>query len=473
MKKENIGEVKDMNYVLPGNPRYQPKSMIPYFGYDNIVKPWIEVELALLDVLGELGVIPKEEYALLTPEVRKRIKTITTTEVDKREREVTKHDVRALVQLIQETIPQPFKLRRWVHFGATSFDIRDTGSILAFRRAFLNVTLPAIDNLAKILADKIEEYAEVRQIGRTHGQHALPITVGFWLATILARLLNCRERLLITYNDLRGKFSGAVGAYNAQIGLLGRNIEERVLEKLGLQPAEISTQILPPEPLADFLHAHVLLSGCLAQLARDCRNLQRSEIEEIREKFEGEQVGSSTMPHKRNPISFENAEGMFIIVKNEYGKVLDTLISEHQRDLVGSSPAREFGGIVILVQYQLERIVRAISKMEIDEEALKRNFNLNAHLVLAEPLYLALQMAGYKDDAHHLVNKTLVPKATPEKPLIKVLEGLTEGDPSIAKVVNRIPEKVRSLLHNPEDYIGLAIEKAREIAKLARETIKN
>lgn len=465
MKKEKY---EQENYILPGNPRYQPKSMIPHFGYDNIVKTWSEVELALLETLWEIGVIPEEEYASLTPEVRERIKAITTTEVDKREREVTKHDVRALVQLIQETIPRPFQLRRWVHLVATSFDIRDTGSILAFRRAFLNVTLPAIDNLAKILADKIEEYAEVRQIGRTHGQHALPITVGFWLATILGRLLNCRERLLIIYNDLRGKFSGAVGTYNAQIGLLDRNIEEKVLEKLGLQPAEISTQILPPELLADFLHAYVLLSGCLAQLARDCRNLQRSEIEEIREEFGKEQVGSSTMPHKRNPISFENIEGMFINVKNEYGKVLDTLISEHQRDLVGSSPAREFGGIVIFVQYQLERMVRVISKMEIDREALKRNFNQNAHLVLAEPLYLALQMAGYKWDAHKFVKKELVPKATLEKPLIKVLEELAKEDPDLTEVVNRIPAEVRSLLHNPEDYIGLAIEKARAIAKKAR-----
>jgi len=447
--------------------------MIPYFGYDNIVKTWIEVELALLDTLWEIGTIPEEEYALLTPEVRERIKAITTTEVDKREREVTKHDIRALVQLIRETIPHPFKLRRWVHFAATSFDIRDTGSILVFKRAFLEVTLPIIDKLIKTLADKVEEYVEVRQIGRTHGQHALPITVGFWLATILSRLLNCRERLVITCDDLRGKFSGAVGAYNAQIGLLSKSIEEKVLEKLNLKPADISTQILPPEPLADFLHAYVLLSACLAQLGRDCRHLQRSEIQEIMEKFEEGQVGSSTMPHKRNPLSFENTEGMFINVKNEYGKVLDTLISEHQRDLVGSSPAREFGGIVVFVQYQLERMVQAISKIEVDKEALKKNFSLNAHLILAEPLYLALQMAGYKWDAHEFVKKELIPKATPEKPLISVLEELATEDPELKEVVDRIPEEIKSLLHNPEDYIGLAIEKAQTITEKATERILN
>jgi len=462
-----------MNHVLPGNPRYQPKSMIPCFGYDNIVKTWIEVELALLDVLAELEIMPEDEYVLLTPEVRERIKAITTTEVDQRERRVTKHDVRALVQLIQEKIKHSFRLRRWVHFAATSFDIRDTGSILAYKRAFLEVELPAINTLIGIFAEIVEKDAETRQIGRTHGQHALPITVGFWLATILSRLLDCRERLLITCDDLRGKFSGAVGAYNAQVGLLGKNIEKQVLAKLDLLPADISTQILPIEPLADFLHAHVLLSACLAQLGRDCRHLQRSEIQEIREKFEGSQVGSSTMPHKRNPVSFENAEGIFIIVKNEYGKVLDALISEHQRDLVGSSVSREFPGILVLVQYQLERMIKVVAKMEIDPKALKRNFDQSAHLVLAEPIYLALQMAGYEGDAHKFVKESLVPKATPEKPLIAVLEELAIKNPSLAEIVNRIPVEVRSLLHSSNDYIGLAAEKARTIAQKAKNIKKH
>jgi len=378
-----------MNNILPGNPRYQPKSMIPYFGYDNLVKPQIEVELTLLEILRELGVIPEQEYKFLPGVVLEKIKSITTTEVDRREREVTKHDIRALVQLIREKIPPEFKLQRWIHFGATSYDIRDTASILAYNRALSAVTLPAINTIVKVLAEKANKYAEIRQIGRTHGQHALPITVGFWLATILGRILNCRERLLITCDNLKAKFNGPVGAYNAQIGLLGRSIEDMLLVKLGLFPAKISTQTLSLEPLADFLHAHVLLSGCLAQFARDCRNLQRSDIGEVKESFEKGQVGSSTMPHKRNPISSENSEGIFLIIKNEYGKVLDILISEHQHDHIRSSVAREFPGIVVLLQYQLERTTEVIEKMEIDSEALKRNFDQNKHLILAEPLYLA------------------------------------------------------------------------------------
>lgn len=453
-----------MNYVLPGNPRYQPKSMVPYFGYDNLIKPQIEVELTLLKVLRGLEIIPEEEYAFL-PGVTF---DITTTEVDKREKEVTKHDIRALVQLIREKIPSSSKLQRWIHFGATSYDIRDTASILAYNRAFNSVTIPAIETLIDILIEKVEKYAKIRQIGRTHGQHALPITVGFWLATILGRILNCRERLLTTCDNLRGKFNGPVGAYNAQIGLLGESIEDMLLAKLGLFPAEISTQTLPLEPLADFLHAHVLLSGCLAQFARDCRNLQRSDIGEVKEGFEKGQVGSSTMPHKRNPISSENSEGIFLVVKNEYGKVLDILISEHQHDHIRSSVAREFPGIVVLVQYQLERTIEVIKKMEIDTKALERNFSKNEHLILAEPLYLALQMAGFEDDAHKLVNEILVPKATPEKPLIAVLEELAKEDPSLAEVISKIPTGIKRLLRSPKDYIGLAIRKSRAIAKKAK-----
>ena len=456
----------DKNYILPGNPRYQPKSMVPYFGYDNIVKPWIEVELALLNVLGELNIIPKDEYSLLTPEIREDLKTITTTRVDRREKEVTKHDIRALVQLLQEKLPLP--LRRWVHFGATSFDIRDTGSILSYSGAFVNVTLPAIDDLIKVLANKAEKYAKVRQIGRTHGQHALPITVGFWLATILSRIINCRKLLKNACDNLRGKFSGAVGVYNAQISFFHRPIEEEILLKLGLSPAEISTQILTPERLAEFLHTHVLLSGCLAQLARDCRNLQRTEIEEVSEEFVTEQVGSSTMPHKRNPISFENIEGIFIVIKNEYGKVLDNLVSEHQRDLVGSSVSREFPGIPVLLQHQLERMIRVIRKLQVDNIALSRNFKKNAHLVLAEPLYLALQKAGFKSDAHKFVKNELIPRATYEKPLIAVLEEMAEESLELKKIVNQIPEKTRFLLRSPEEYIGLAVEKTLDIVERAK-----
>ena len=465
---------------MPGNPRYQPLSLVPYLGYDNLTRFQVKVEWALFKSLADIGIIPKEDAALLTDGLKQSLITeITTTLQDERE-SITKHDIRALVQLIQERVPVP--LRKWVHFSATSYDIIDNARIVAYRRAFREVTFPTILGLVESLSSKAEEFSAEIQMGRTHGQHALPITVGFWLATVLNRLLNVAEGLQKKEGELVGKFGGAVGASNAQVALglddralklCGQTFEELVLSKLELKPSPISTQILPIEPLARFLHEHVLLSGALAQFARDCRHLQRTEIAEIAEEFKERQVGSSTMAQKRNPISFENTEGLFIIVKDEYHKVLDCLISEHQRDLVGSSLMREFPGIVVLTQYQLERINKVLPKLLVNRESLQRNFNLSSKLVMAEPLYLILQLLGY-DDAHELVNHTLVPKARESgRHLIDELMAMAEEDVELAKIAGRISPEMIELLHSPKEYTGKTQTKVLEVVKRARRFIEN
>jgi len=461
---------------MPGNPRYQPKSLIPYFGYDNLAGFLVEVEWALIESLADIGIIPKEDAAILTDELKQSlIAKITTSLQDERE-DIIKHDIRALAQLIQEHMPPP--LRRWIHFSATSYDVIDNARIVAYRRAFREVTFPTILELIENLSNKAEEFSAEIQIGRTHGQHALPITVGFWLVTVLNRLLNVAEGLQKRESELAGKFSGAVGASNAQVALglddkslefYDQTFEELVLSKLGLKSSSISTQILPIEPLARFLHEHVLLSGALAQFARDCRHLQRPEIAEIAEEFKGRQVGSSTMPHKRNPVSLENTEGLHIIVKNEYHKVLDCLISEHNRDGTGMSVMREFPGIVVLTQYQLERINKVLPKLLIDRESLQRNFNLSIKLVMAEPLYLILQLFGYDGDAHELVNHTLVPRARESRRhLIDELMAMVEENMELAKIAGRISPEMMELLRSPREYTGKAQNKTLEVIKRAR-----
>ncbi|MFA4880731.1 MAG: lyase family protein [Candidatus Doudnabacteria bacterium] len=473
-----------MNLIMPGNPRYQPKQLIPYFGYDNLYKTVAEVELATLQVLGEIGVIPPEEMEELTPEIIEAVLNIPTTEVDKVEREITHHDIRAWVRIAQEIIGE--RLARWVHIPLTSYDPLDTGRMLQFHRAYCFALKPSIQELMSIFAKLVRQFADQIQIGRTHGQHALPITVGFWLATTLYRVIYNASQVELYSKGLCGKIGGAVGAHNAQIGLGfaklcgDRSFEQRVLEKLDLKAAPISTQILPPEPLGYFLFSLCMLSASLAQFGQDCRNLMRSEIAEVIEFYAAGAVGSSTMAQKRNPINFENLVGMWIRTKNEFGKVLDTLISEHQRDLVGSSVARDFPIILINVMHQLNTLLRkdenAISfleKIRIDEEACQRNFDASADLVLAEPLYIALQMAGYIEDAHELVNRKLVPLATEEKiSLLDALEKLAEQDETLGEVVQRIPDDIWQLLHYPEEYTGDAQEKALEIALLAEQKVK-
>lgn len=473
--------LKELRLEMPGNPRYQPKSLIPYFGYDNLARYLIKVEWALLESLADIRVIPPEDALLLDENLKNRLfDEITTTLQDKREREVTKHDIRALVQLMQELIPEP--LRKWVHFSATSYDIIENARIIAYKRASREVTLPALVDLIENLSEKAKEFASEVQIGRTHGQHALPITVGFWLATLLNRFVDSAQKFKEVEDDLAGKFSGAVGVYNAQVALgldkksqelFSITFEQLVMSKLDLNPSGITTQILQPNSLARFLHEHVLLSGSLAQLSRDCRHLQRTEIAEVAEEFGSDQVGSSTMAHKRNPIAFENTEGSFWIVVAEYQKVLYCLISEHQRDLIGSTVMRDLPIIVIRTQYQVERMSKVISKITIDKKSLKRNFDQSKELIMAEPLYLILQLCGYQGDAHNLVNHTLIPRAKNSgRPLSEELIKLSLEDQDIEKIISQIPKEMFDLLYDPYEYIGKAKVKTMEVVQRANSFVK-
>jgi adenylosuccinate lyase len=475
------------NLTLPGSLRYQPPELKEFFGYDNNYRGLAEVELATLSVLAEIGIVPLEVYMKLSGTQKEQLLNISTTEVDALEKgrdgkKGTGHDVRAWVKRAQEIVGMD--IGRWLHIPLTSYDPLDTGRIIQFIKAYDHAIRPAAIKVLESVNRLIHKFVPDLMIGRTHGQHALPITVGFWLATIQYRLLYNLKQLDCSAGQLVGKISGAVGAYNAQVclgveELCGQTtFEQRVLDKLGvkLQPAPISTQILPPEPLAYFLFSACMMSASLGQFGRDCRNLMRSEIAEISESFEEGQVGSSTMAHKRNPINFEQLEGMWIRTKNEFGKVMDTMISEHQRDLVGSSVARDFPIILVNLQTQLNTLLRKnnqgipfLERLTVNNEACRANFDRSAHLILAEPLYIALIMAGYPGDAHHLVNHTLTPIATKTKrPLIHVLQDLAENDETVQKALNNMPPEIKELLVWPESYVGKSRYKAMQIAELVK-----
>lgn len=473
--------------MMPGHPRYQPKTLAGIFDYECLYTEAVRVELAVLQTLGDIGVIPKKDAQLLTPAlVQKIITEVRSSDIEKIEREVTKHDVRALVHVLQQKLPAP--LRRWVHVPLTSNDVLSTAQALQFVRAHEALT-PEIHKVIHELSKLAQAHANTIQVGRTHGQHALPITVGFWFATLLNRVVHNARRMDEASQNIRGKISGAVGAYNAQVALgidtrsqktKGKLLfEARVLQKLGLSPAPISTQLTPPEPVAEYLFACTLLSATLGQLGRDCRHLMRSEIAEIRESFVKGQVGSSTMAHKRNPITFENLEGMWLRTKNEFGKVFDTLISEHQRDLVGSSVVRDFPIITINLAQQLETLTRQkegktfLERLTIDTESLNKNIGSHAHLLMAEPLYIALQMAGYDGDAHELVNHTLVPN-TGKNSLLDTATALANqpGQESLKKALEAIPKDVQEHLRNPQTYTGKAKAKVNEVVKNAQKYVR-
>lgn len=465
------------NLTMPGNPRYQPRSLQEHFGYDNTYRGLAQVEIANLRAMADIGMIPKETLAQLTPEVEAMLLNIRATDVTKTEREVTKHDVRAWILEAKKVTPPA--LGQYLHLMLTSYDALDTGRILQFHDAHRQAILPAFRKILGIMASLVREHAETLQIGRTHGQHALPITIGFWLATILNRVHGNLLAMNRYANELVGKISGAVGAYNAQLGMgAERNdghatYETLVLSHLGLTPAPISTQILPPEPLAYYLHACVMMSAALAQFGRDCRHLMRTEIAEIGEDFSAQQSGSSTMAHKRNPITFEQLEGMYARIVGEFVKVLTTTVSEHQRDLTGSCVARDFPNIPIILMTQAEALLRPnkegvpfLARIRVDKDTCARNFRKSSNVILSEPLYIALLLAGYDGDAHHLVNHELVPAALRSgRPLVEVAGDLAISDPAFSATWERVSPEVIELLWKPASYTGNAKAKALETAE--------
>ncbi len=490
MKTDEVTGIKT-NFSLPGNPRYQPKALIEVFGYDYLYGYIGQVELAALeeviDILIAAEITPAETREELNDEVVNILTDIVTSEVDRYEREVTKHDIRAFVQIAQSKLPE--KLKQFLHLLLTSYDPIDTATAVRFKISYERKLKPALRSLVKEFIALAKQYKAQIQIGRTHGQHALPITVGFWLATILNRLLYNWKKLDEASNELVGKISGAVGAANAYVGLglekykSAEDFERDVLKKIGLKPAPITTQIVPPEPLAYFLFSASMLTAAIAQFGNDCRQLMRTEIGEIQEEFVSGQVGSSTMAHKRNPIIFENLVGAWKKNMSEFLKVMQTLISEHQRDLTDSSVMRDFPTIIVNLQTQLDNLLRPnkegvpfLRRIKVNRENLDKNFALQEDYVLAEPIYIALQLYGYKGDAHKLVNEVMMKEAKELNwGLYDVLmRRASEGkDPELSVAVKNIPNEVLSLFSDPRRYTGAAERKTENIIKLAQEFINS
>jgi len=468
------------NLSMPGNPRYQPKDLVEIFGYDNLAPFLVRVELAVMRALMGRGIIPSEDAVLLTKEREERLYAITTSQMDKVEREITKHDIRALVRLMQECLPP--QLARWVHVPLTSFDVLETARALQFKTAHEKVVGPKLAKVISLFSERALEYADVPQIGRTHGQHAVPITVGFWLATVLDRILASGVEMGKRAEELCGKISGPVGAYNAQKALgiqaeAGKgSLEDEVLNSLGLETPLISTQILAPEPMAYYLFACTMLSAALAQFANDCRHLMRTEIAELGEPFEAGQVGSSTMAQKRNPVTFENICGMWLRNRNAFGLVFDTLVSEHQRDLVGSSLMRDFPQIIVNLVHQLDALLRLggankqpfLARISVDVLRCRQNVDMTRGVILAEPAYLVLQMYGYEGDAHELINHTVVPLVgSTGLTFYDALSQVAERDRDVKLVWDQVPHELKELFGHPEKYTGRAVAATQQICAFA------
>ena len=350
--------------------------------------------------------------------------------------------------------------RPYVHLTATSVDVMDTARALQFRDATREVVLPSLIELWQTWEMIARREADTLQIGRTHGQHAVPITFGFAMAEYVARLGGRIEVVHAAAKNLRGKMAGAVGAYNASTLLFedAEAFEKEVLGYLGLEPGSHATQIVEPEYMTDFLHALVSTFGVLANFADDIRHLQRTEIGEVGEAFEEGQVGSSTMPHKRNPWNFEHVKSLWkVFVPRMMTQYMDQL-SEHQRDLTNSASGRFTVEILYGLTIASERLNKVCRKLVVDHERMRANLLATKDMVVAEPLYILLAHAGHPN-AHEAVRLLTLEAEKRGVGLPEVVAENAELQPWLEK----LDERQRRFVTDPLTYTGAGGRKARAV----------
>lgn len=444
---------KDRNYdgLDPLDSRYYDPAVARYLSERSRIAYQAYVEAALAHTLAEFGVC-KPAIAV---QIEKAARGVKVEDVYAEEA-TTKHDIKALVNCIKRDLPagaQPY-----VHFGATSYDIIATASALQLRDTVNEVIVPRLKSLLRTLTSLAKQHAETTQIGRTHGQHAVPITFGFAIAEYVSRLGQSMLAIEDLSQQLVGKFSGAVGAYNALSLFVDDPIkfEASLLAKLNLKPAPYSTQIVPAEATIRLLDELAIAAGIMANLAHDMRHLQRTEIAEVREKFAPGQSGSSTMAHKRNPWNFENVISMQKQVLAQAFNANLNISSDHQRDLTDSASSRFYAVQLAAVASMTARLDKIMGNLEVDEAAMQRNLHLTEGAIAAEPLYLLLEKYGHT--SAHEASKALAHRALAEH---RSLYEATADDAGIASYWKRFTAAEKKIIQQPEThYTGLAAQKA-------------
>ena len=437
----------------PTDYRYGVRELEPYLSEEAYVRYKSKIEAALAETLAAKGICSKE----VADEICRATQKVNAAEVYLEEERI-KHDIRALANIIREHVSDAAK--PYVHLTATSYDIVDTANALRYKDAIRKVILPDMAALERALISLADREKATVQIGRTHGQHAEPITFGFAIAQYVARWGN---RILVVKESserLVGKFSGAVGAYNASSLFFSdpEMFESDLLASLELKPAEVSTQIVPAEPMTDLFHAIVSAFGVLANFSRDMRNLQRSEIGEVGEPFGAEQVGSSTMPQKRNPLNFENVESAWKRVIPQMMTVYLDQVSEHQRDLTNSLSQRYLPELLVLFDSSIRRLTRITRDLKVDQRNMKRNFDAGKDNAIAEPLYILLAYHGHRD-AHEYVRRLTEKSYITGKPL----NILALQDEELKPYVDSFTPTQKAVLQDPAKYLGIAITKTERV----------
>jgi adenylosuccinate lyase len=356
---------------------------------------WLDVELAALEGWAEVGVVPPESVA----EIAAKAATPSPERVAEIEA-LTHHDVAAFVDAVSEELGAE---GRWFHYGLTSSDVVDTALALQIRDAGALILVGLERAFAAVVA-RAEEHRKTLQIGRTHGIHAEPTTFGLKLAGWAFELDRDRTRLERALEGIRvGKLSGAVGTYSAT----DPEVERVACERLGLEPAPVSTQILQRDRHAELLSTLALVAASLEKFALEIRHLARTEVAEVQEPFGEGQKGSSAMPHKRNPVVAERISGLARVVRAAATVGLENVALWHERDISHSSAERVVVPDAFLaLDYMLDRFAWLAEGLIVRPERMRRNLDASHGLFFSQRLLLALVESGLtRDEAYRLVQR--------------------------------------------------------------------
>ncbi len=406
-------------------PRYSRPEMVDIWSPSTKFKIWYEIEAHACDAMAKIGIIPAEnaEAVWKAKDVEFDVSRIDEIEA------TIKHDVIAFLTHLAEHIGS--EEARFVHQGMTSSDVLDTCLNIQLVRAS-NILLENLDDLLSALKVRAEEHKMTVRIGRSHGIHAEPTTMGLTFARFYAEMKRNKGRLETAKNEIAtGAISGAVGTF-ANIDPF---IEEYVCDKLGLNPEPISTQVIPRDRHAAFFATLGVIASSIENIATEIRHMQRTEVLEAEEYFSKGQKGSSAMPHKRNPVLTENLTGLSRLVRMAVIPAMENVTLWHERDISHSSVERNIGpDATVTLDFALARLTSVIKKLVIYPDNMIKNMNKFRGLVMSQRVLLALTQAGLsREEAYRLVQRNAM-KVWEEGKDFK-----TEliNDPEVSKVLTK------------------------------------
>lgn len=375
-------------------PRYARPDMVKIWEPENKFRIWFEIEAHACDAQAELGVIPKS-----AAETVWKLGKFEVDRIDEIEREV-KHDVIAfLTNLAEHVGPEA----RFVHQGMTSSDVLDTCLSVQLVQA-TDILLADIEKFLEVTKRRAYEEKMTVCMGRSHGIHAEPTTMGLKFAGMYAEFDRNRTRLKEARREIATcAISGAVGTF----AHISPSVEEHVAKALGLEVEPISTQVIPRDRHAAYFATLAVIASSVERIATEIRHLQRTEVREVEEYFSPGQKGSSAMPHKRNPILTENLTGLARLVRGFAIPAMENVALWHERDISHSSVERMIGpDATVTLDFALARLTGVIDKLVVYPDAIERNLNAMGGLVFSQRVLLALTQAGVsREDSYRLVQR--------------------------------------------------------------------